>query len=232
MKPERKRQKKFRFCGQFLAKRSLLISLVGLCLVLGIFQLYNSAILYKSSQKPVGAILVLGGSITREIHVSELAKQSPEIPILISHGSLDPCILLIFQRATAPIDKVWLEKCANSTFGNFYFSLPILKEWQVKKVKVVTSATHLPRAIWLAQIMLGSHGIWVDLEIATETKGVPANRESFLVTIADVARGLIWAVVSQFYEPKCTDLIPLSQVNLNDWKTKGFKCERQANLGY
>jgi len=232
MKLERKQKNKFRFWLRFLGKRSLLIGLFGLCLVLGICLLYNSAILYAASQKPLGAILVLGGSITREIHVVQLAKQSPEIPILISHGSLAPCILLIFQRAAAPIDKVWLENCANSTFGNFYFSLPILKQWQVNKVKIVTSASHLPRAIWLAQIMLGSHGIWVELEIAAEITGVPANRESFFVTIIDVTRGLVWAVVSQFYEPKCTDLIPLSQVDLNVWKMKGFKCERQGNLGY
>ncbi|OKH39984.1 hypothetical protein NIES2119_03265 [[Phormidium ambiguum] IAM M-71] len=232
MKSQKKRNNKFRFWWRCFGKRSLLISLLGFCLILGICLLYNSTILYSSSQQPVGAILVLGGSITREIHVAELAKKSPQIPILISSGSLEPCVLLIFQRATAPIDKVWLEKCANSTFSNFYFSLPILKEWQVKKVKLVTSATHLPRAIWLAQIMLGSHGIWVELEIAPETKGVPANRESFFVTVIDVTRGFIWAVVSQFYEPKCTKLIPLSQVDLNVWKLKGFKCERQANLGY
>ncbi|MBE9225616.1 YdcF family protein [Phormidium sp. LEGE 05292] len=232
MKPERKQKNKFRFWLRCFGKRSLLIGLFVLCLVLGILLLYNSAILYAASQKPVGAILVLGGSITREIHVAQLAKQSPEIPILISHGSLAPCILLIFQRAAAPIDNVWLENCANSTFGNFYYNLPILKQWQVNKVKLVTSATHLPRAIWLAQIMLGSHGIWVELEIATETHGVPANRESFFVTTIDVTRGLIWAIVSQFHEPKCTNLIPLSQVDLNIWKMKGFKCERQANLGY
>lgn len=232
MKAERKQKNKFRFWLRCFGKRSLLISLFGFCLVLGICFLYNSTILYAASQQPVGAIIVLGGSITREIHVTKLAKESPQIPILISSGSLEPCALLIFQRANAPIDKVWLEKCANSTFSNFYFTLPILKQWQVKKVKVVTSATHLPRAIWLAQIMLGSHGIWVELEIAPETKGVPANRESFFVTVIDVIRGLIWAVVSQFYEPKCTKLIPLSQVDLNVWKMKGFKCERQANLIY
>ncbi|MFB2835787.1 YdcF family protein [Floridanema evergladense] len=232
MKPKKKQKNEFRFWLPFLGRRSLLIVLTGFCLIVGICLLYNSVILYTASQKPVGAILVLGGSITREIHAAELAKESPEIPILISHGSSEPCILLIFQKVAASIDKVWLEKCANSTFGNFYFSLPILKQWQVNKVKVVTSATHLPRAIWLAQIMLGSHGIWVELEIAAETKGVPANRESLLVTTADVTRGLIWAVVSQFYEPKCNDLIPLSQVDLTVWKMKGFKCERQANLPY
>lgn len=232
MNSKKKRNNKFRFWLRCFGKRSLLISLLGFCLILGICLLYNSTILYSSSQQPVGAILVLGGSITREIHVAELAKQSPQIPILISSGSLEPCVLLIFQRATAPIDKVWLEKCANSTFSNFYFGLPILKKWQVKKVKLVTSATHLPRAIWLAQIILGSHGIWVELEIAPETKGVPANRESIFVTVIDVIRGSIWAVISQFHEPNCTKLIPLSQVDLNVWKLKGFKCERQANLGY
>jgi len=232
MKPNQKPHKKLRFWLRFFRNRWLLSSLSGLCLILGICLLYNSAILYSASTQPVGAILVLGGSITREIYVAELAKQYPQTPILISKGSLDPCILLIFQRAAAPIKYVWLEKCADSTFGNFYFGLPILKQWQVKKVKVVTSLTHLPRAIWLAQIILSSHRIWVEPDIVKEDHGIPGNHESSFVTIADVARGLIWAVISHFYEPKCSKLTPLVNVDLDVEKLNGFKCERQANLGY
>lgn len=211
--------------------RLLLAGIVGLCLIIGGWWLHNTATLRSASQQPVGAFLVLGGSITREIYVAELAKQYPQTPILISKGSLDPCILLIFQRANAPMQNVWLEKCADSTFGNFYFSLPILQQWQVHNVKLITSPTHLPRAKWLAQIVLGSHGIWVEPELVKET-GIPGNRESRLSTTLDVTRGFFWAVVSQFYSPKCTDITPLSTVNLQAWKLKGFKCERQANLAY
>lgn len=220
-----------RWLLRLFRNRFLLAGLAGLCLALGIWTVNNGLILQKASQGPVDAILVLGGSITREIHVAELAKQYPQTPILISKGSLDPCVLLIFQRSQAPWKNVLLEKCANSTFDNFYFSLPILQQWQVDKVKVVTSPTHLPRAIWLAQIILGSHGIWVDLDLVKE-QGVPGNRESFLVTAVDVTRALVWAVVSHFYTPECTNLVRLSDVDLKAWKLKGFNCERQGNLSY
>ena len=43
-----------------------------------------------NQQKPVDAILVLGGSIRREIYVANLAQQYPDIPILISQGSKTP----------------------------------------------------------------------------------------------------------------------------------------------
>ncbi len=177
------------------------------------------------------AFLVLGGSINREIYVAKLAKQYPNIPILISHGSDDPCILLIFQREQAPIDNVWLEKCAESTFGNFFFTLPILESWQVKKVKLITSQTHLPRAKLLADVLLGSQGIAVELDIAPET-GIPGNYESTLKTGMDLTRSLFWALLAQAFKPSCSKLIRLADVNLATWEKRGFVCERQAELEY
>lgn len=185
--------------------------------------------LQSSAQAPVGAYLVLGGSIRREFHVANLVKLHPEIPVIISQGSQDPCIVLIFRRSPAPLDRVWLEKCARSTFGNLYYSQPILSQWGVRKVKVITSATHLPRAQWLAQMILGSHGIWVEMDIASET-GIPANRESWVKTSIDLVRGATWAIASQFDQPSCSQVIPLSQVNLAEWQEHGFTCEHQGHL--
>ena len=89
--------------------------------------LLNTGIaLHRAVGQPVDAFLVLGGSIQREIYAAELAKQYPETPILISSGSQDPCILYLFDRSLAPKNRIWLEHCADSTFGNFYFALPIL----------------------------------------------------------------------------------------------------------
>jgi uncharacterized SAM-binding protein YcdF (DUF218 family) len=207
------------------------IGFLSLCLILGIWLLNNAVTLQAAAKKPVGALFVLGGSITREIYVAELAKQYPQTPILISKGSKDPCILLIFQRAQTSSENVWLEKCADSTFDNFYYGLPILKDWQVEKLKLITSKTHLPRAQWLAQIILGAHGMWVELDIVKE-KGVPGNRENFWVTGFDVTRSLFWAVISQFWLPQCGEVTPLSAVDLEAWKAKKFKCEHQANLKY
>ena len=215
---------------RFIRHRFLLAGLSGLCLILGIWLINNGIILQKASQGPVDVFLVLGGSITREIYVAELAKQYPEIPIIISGGSKDPCILLIFRRANAPMQNVLLEKCAKTTFQNFFFSLPILSERQVHKIKLITSPTHLPRAKWLAQIILGSHGIWVEPDIVKEVDGTPGNRESFLLTAFDVFRSLLWSSISQFYSPKCTDLQRLTEVNLPEWRQRGFKCERRGKV--
>jgi len=182
-----------------------------------------------ASRQPVDAILVLGGSIRREMYVAEVAKQTADIPILISGGSQAPCIWVLFQRAAAPKHQVWLENCAHSTFGNFYFSVPLLRQWHARKVRLITSPTHLPRSQWLAQILLGAQGIWVDLDVVKE-HGIPGNQESWLKTGADVARSVIWAVASQFYSPRCRQVVPLTSVDIKAWRTKGFKCEHQAGI--
>jgi uncharacterized SAM-binding protein YcdF (DUF218 family) len=202
---------------------SALIMLVGLTLCLAF-----SHIVWQKPPGEVDAFLVLGGSIQREIYAAQLVKQHPDTPVLISSGSDDPCILLIFQRSRSPIDSVWLERCAQSTFGNFYFALPILQRWNVRKVHLITSATHLPRAQWLAQIMLGSHDIWVNLETVSET-GVPGNQENWLKTALDVVRAIVWAGISQVRTPPvCRDVMPLVDVNLERWQQRGFKCEYQG----
>ncbi|MGQ4648138.1 ElyC/SanA/YdcF family protein [Lyngbya aestuarii] len=134
-----------------------------------------------AASRPVDASFVLGGSIRREVYVAELVKQHPLPRVLISRGSQDPCIFQIFQQAKAPLHRVWLEKCADSTSNNFYFSIPILRNWGIRKVKLITSPTHLLRAKWMAQIILGDQGIWVEAEIVEEY-GIPGKTEFPLKT--------------------------------------------------
>ena len=195
-----------------------------LCFVIIGSLLLNIFRLVAASTQPVDAFFVLGGSITREIRVAQLAKQYPQIPILISQGSEDPCIWLIFQKQNAFHHQIWLEKCAHNTFTNFFYSVPIFRQWQVHKIKLITSPSHLPRAKWMAQIILGANGIWVEPEIVTE-KGVPGNRESHLKTGLDVARSLLWALVSQVIRPHCHNLKRLIDVDMNSLYRSGFHCE-------
>ncbi|MEM9542472.1 MAG: YdcF family protein [Cyanobacteria bacterium P01_E01_bin.42] len=200
---------------------------------LGLFLLLSIALswqLYRAASQPVEALLVLGGSIRREIYVAELSRDYPDAKILISNGSRSPCIWLIFDRAKASMENVCLERCARNTFRNFYYTTPILREWGVKHIKLITSKTHLPRAIWMARIHLGIHKIWVDLDIAEE-KGVPGNREFWLKTVLDVTRSGAWAIASLVLPPpKCDRVRTLTEVNMQAWLEKGFKCEYQANL--
>ncbi|TFI52775.1 YdcF family protein [Mastigocladus laminosus UU774] len=202
---------------------------IGLGVFLSIWLVFTTITLVSASSKPVDTFFVLGGSIRREMFVAELIKQHPQIKVLISRGSLDPCIWLIFQRDVAPMKNVWLEKCADSTFSNFYYGIPILRRWHVHKVMLVTSPTHLPRAKWLAQIMLGAHGIWVETE-AVQEQGIPGNRESWSKTALDVTRSLFWAGLSQIIQPECSQVTNLTDVDMKYWQHRSFKCERQGNL--
>jgi uncharacterized SAM-binding protein YcdF (DUF218 family) len=207
--------------------------LVAIVILIGLFGswwlLLDPPLLRESANRPIDSILVLGGSISREIYVAELAKKFPQIPILISRGSADPCIWLIFQQAAAPIDQVWLQNCATSTFENYYFALPLLQQWNVHHLKIITSASHLPRAKWLAQIILGSHGIWTEFDVVKE-EGIPGNRETWLKTSLDVLRSLVWARVSQYYNPECSHLKHLPMVDFLAWEKRGFKCEHKVKL--
>ena len=197
--------------------------------VLASLLLIISLRLYVNGSQPVDAFFVLGGSIRREIYVANLAKQQSQIPILISSGSQEPCIWLIFQREKAPKEKVWLENCADSTFDNFYFGVPILEQWGVNKVKLITSPTHLPRAKWLAQILFGARSIWVEVETVKE-QGIPGNQESTFKTALDVTRSLFWALLSQIAQPQCSQVTKLVDVDMKAWQDSGFKCERQGGI--
>ncbi|MBG1240533.1 YdcF family protein [Nostoc sp. NZL] len=201
----------------------------GLYVVLGVWLIFTTITLVFASSQPVDAFFVLGGSISRENYVAQQAKQYPQTPILISHGSPDPCIWLIFQAELASLQNVWLEKCANSTFENFYYGIPILRRWGVHKVMLITSPSHLPRAKWMARILLGAHGIWVETEIVKEL-GIPGNRESWVKTGLDVTRSLFWAILSQIIQPQCSNVTRLTQVDMQAWENRGFHCEHQGGL--
>jgi uncharacterized SAM-binding protein YcdF (DUF218 family) len=204
----------------------------GRWLGLGLLLVWLGAIglgLVSGSRAPLDGVLVLGGSIRREIHAAALAKQFPALPILISQGAADPCVKSVFDRAAVPGDRVWVERCANSTFGNFYYSLPILQQWQVQHVKLVTSPSHLPRSLWMARIILGSHRIWVDLDAVTEL-GIPGNQESGLKTSLDLFRSLGWAIGSQFYRPHCQGVWSVASIDMTNWRSQGFHCERQGGI--
>lgn len=204
---------------------------VGLGVFLSLWLIYNTITLIRASSKSVDAVFVLGGSIQREIYVSQRVNLFGEIPILISQGSKDPCIRLIFARENAPIQNVWLEKCAKSTFDNFLYGLPILRSWHVEKVKLITSGSHVFRAELMAKIIFGFHGIWVETEVVPET-GRPGNQESHWKTVLDIGRSVIWGGLSHLLQPQCGNVIRLENVDMGQWEPGSFKCERQGNLDY
>ncbi len=201
--------------------------------------LHRSFQLYQAAHRPVDAVLVLGGSIRREMAAAELARDNSQLPILISAGSPAPCVWAIAEREAQayrsklgdidPKAQIWLESCATSTLGNYRFSLPILESWGARHVQLMTSGTHQLRATGLGRIILGSHGIWLSPTPVVET-GRPGNQESKLKTAVDWMRGLAWACISQLYAPQCHGLVRLDQVVLEDWVGRDFECEHQGQV--
>lgn len=203
---------------------------LGLLLAVAIATLSTVSTLWHASKGPTDAYLVLGGSIRREMHMAQLASTfSIPQPILVSTGSVDPCIRLLFEQAGAALDQVWLENCAESTFGNFVYSVPILEQWNAHHVTLVTSGSHTQRAVTMAKILFGAQGIWVDPLIVDEV-GIPGNQETALKTTLDVSRSLLWAIVAQVHKPICDQVVALTTVDLEQWRQKGFKCEHQAGI--
>ena len=202
----------------------LIVSLLSFSLLANLLQARQNL------SQPVSAYLVLGGSIMREIHTAQLVRLQPDMPVIISTGSDEPCIFFIFEREQANMDNVWLEKCADSTLTNFVFSIPIMKQWGAKKVKVITTETHLPRAFFLSHILLNSQGLAVDLEAIPEQEGVSANVEKDWKTFLDITRSLGWALISQLISVPCDNLIKLTDINLSKWYERGFHCETRAKL--
>lgn len=201
--------------------------LVVVSCVFGIWLLCTVASLAIAATKSSQAYFVLGGNNTREIYAAGLVAKHPQMLTLISGGSADPCIRNAFQRANAPMDKVWLEKCADSTFGNMYYGLPILKSWKVSRITVIDSRSHQPRAQLLAGIIFAAHGIWADFDILDD--GFPAKPEWDVKTVLDVIRAGCWAIISQLYYPHCINVTQLSQVDMNYWNERGYHCAHHIN---
>ncbi|MEM7065345.1 MAG: YdcF family protein [Cyanobacteria bacterium P01_B01_bin.77] len=214
---------------KFLQRRLKFVWLglmVGVAIITGL--IFSN--LWRASHAPTDGYLVLGGSIRREIHMAQVASNfSKPRPILVSAGSVDPCIRLLFEQAGASLDQVWLENCAESTFGNFVYAVPILESWGVRHVTLVTSGSHTHRAVSLGRILFAAQGIWVTPLIVDET-GIPGNQETALKTTLDISRSLLWAIVAQAHKPKCNRLVALAAVDLDQWRQQGFKCEHQAGI--
>ncbi len=207
--------------------RRRVVALLGGAIALG--GLWLGGRLAIAALSPPDVLWVLGGSIRREIAAVQWAKRHPSQRVLISGGSKPPCVQVLFERAGVQGDRVWLEQCAKSTFGNCYWSLPILQRWGAKHVTLLTSGSHQWRAGAMARLILGSHGIWVNVVTVPET-GVPGNRENALKTLLDVGRSGAWAVGSQFSSPQCQQVDRLDQVDFAAWCQRGFQCEHQAGL--
>jgi len=210
--------------GRQKSRRLLFVPLVCIAGLI----VFRAAELIIARYQPITAYLVLGGTPNREIFAAKLIKEHPDVKVLISGGSADPCIWLIFDKLNATKDKVWMEHCSRNTFENFYYSTPILKSWGVRKVLLITDKPQDQRAFPMARIILGAQGIWVDL-ILVPNSGGQASRYPLSF---DVLASIIWAIASQLWQPQCPGVTYLPTVDMKYWYQKGFYCAPQAEVGH
>jgi uncharacterized SAM-binding protein YcdF (DUF218 family) len=199
----------------------LFLLLIGLIIV-------RALQLFIAFRSPTSAYLVLGGTPIRELFAAELIKKHPDIKTLISGGSEDPCIWLMFDKLNSPKANVWMESCSHNTFENFYYSAPILEKLGASKILLITDESQYERALPMARIILGAHGIWVDLLLVPNCGG----EKSKYPLAVDIAVALTWACASQFFRPSCSHVTHLPEVNMKYWYEKGFYCAPQATVGH
>lgn len=124
-------------------------------------------------RRPAGteAIVVLGGGITppdgvnrraelnpdsvyRCLHAAALYRQGAACPVLVSGGKAEPCAPALAVAMRALLEELGVdpsditeEGSILNTYENYLMASELLRRWGVRRVVLVTEATHMPRAL-------------------------------------------------------------------------------------
>ncbi|MBY0552771.1 MAG: YdcF family protein [Candidatus Obscuribacterales bacterium] len=176
-------------------------TILVLVLLAGTWLLITATTVLLNSQEKEDSILVLGGSVAREVYAAVLAKKEPNRLTIVSGGEPPLCTRKIFESIAAPVDNVILDRSATNTFENFTYSIPILRRHHAKKTGVITSEGNEQRSVWMARIFLWSNGIAVENKIIPGEFSQVGHNESPLKTALDVIRSAAWAPFSGISPP-------------------------------
>lgn len=197
---------------------------IGILLAGAFWRLFQ---VVSASSLPPQGYLILGGSGTRELYSTQFAKSYPERKILISGGSPDPCLRLVYEMNGAPLGNVWTEHCSQNTFENFVYSVPILEKMGVRKVVLVTDYPQIERALPIAHIMFGSRGIAVEVDLVPQRL---TDKKPLYEIIGLQVMACGWSIISQLYQPSCPSLTHLTDVDMDYWYRRGFECQPQTGV--
>jgi uncharacterized SAM-binding protein YcdF (DUF218 family) len=112
---------------------------------------------------PPRTAVELNGAADRLLYAARLYKAGKAPHVLLSGGSIDwmepgsagssPASQMaeIMTFIGLPADALWLEEKSLNTYENAVYSSQILQENGVKRILLVTSALHMPRALALFQ---------------------------------------------------------------------------------
>jgi len=149
------------------------------------------------------AILVLGGStkrLEREKFAADFASKYPNLPIWISGGSPPSATKKVFSEAGIDSKRLYLDYRASNTVENFTTLVDDLHKRGVKRLYLVTSDYHMPRATIVGEIVLGSRGI----DFQTVSVPSESNAEPIEKSIRDGVRSIVWVATGLDVEKKYT----------------------------
>jgi uncharacterized SAM-binding protein YcdF (DUF218 family) len=99
-----------------------------------------------SAFKRLSGIIVLTGGDKRLIEAGRLARENPKLPIVIS-GAKDMSDVEAYLGGGVDLSRVLLETRASNTYENALYSAEMIKPKTSERWLLVTSASHMPRAV-------------------------------------------------------------------------------------
>lgn len=143
------------------------------------------------------AVLVLGGSPSREVFAAKFARQHPDLPIWVSSGSNRAYAEGVFSDAGIDPARLHLDYEAKDTVTNFTTLVDRFKALNIRSIYVITSDYHMRRAKVIGEIVLGSRGIRFK-PIAIPSDQVPEMEpETLDKAVRDGARAVLWVVTGK-----------------------------------
>ncbi len=139
------------------------------------------------------AVLVLGGSPSREVFAAEFAKQHPNLDIWVSGGSNREYSEWVFTEAGIDLNRVHLDYQAVDTVTNFTTLADSFKAQGIDSVYLITSENHMRRAWVIGSIVLGSR----DIEFKPVVVPSAAQPEPIKKSIRDGVRALLWVTTGE-----------------------------------
>lgn len=158
------------------------------CMIFGLL-CSPSAITSPSVREPQ-AILVLGGSPTREKFAAQFALEHPQLPIFVSSGSPEEYAQYVFDSVGVERSRIHLDYRAVDTVSNFTIMVAEFQRRKITDIYVLTSDFHMPRALVIGKIVLGSRGIQMHPVTIPST----IKSESPTKSLRDGLRSVFWLV--------------------------------------
>lgn len=177
---------KFWYLKSWRKSYLLIASLCCVCLLLASIPVKLSIAHYQSPYPQ--AILTLGGSPDREAFTAKFAQIVPPLPIWVSTGMSKAQARKVFRRAGIADRLVHLDYRAVDTVTNFTSLVKDFQQTHIQHIYLITSSFHMSRAVAIATIVLGSHGItFTPIPVPSKQTSEPK-----LEIVRDSLRAVFW----------------------------------------